>query len=330
MSANYPRLCGGTFFCLMLRAVKNHARSDVTHSHGFDGYSQRELLRGLLRVLYLGDFYRAATTLEAEATRFKHCENIFPIEKCDSGTLIEFDLDVKDGGYRSGKVMSDIVAHFFDDPLSEDNNLARKERLVKSILQLIREDESIQNDQEFYVRGYEEPFSKQVLSVTVDFCFTSFLLGIWHYCMTKARNNVVGKETYQSWFPNGDKEFVSSIGQAQRKINLLPEKPKAVISIGRNEVTEKPDTMQPAEESTYYHPYFEAVARSIGRVNTILRSEAYDFESFYVPAGLGSTMHIVDLDLDTYNPIELIRYTILMYCPASQTCPAMKCSRPRK
>ena len=308
MSANFPRLCGGTFFCLLIRAVKNHARSDVTHSHGYDGYSQRELLRGLLKVLYLGDFYRADTTLDSEATRFKHCENIYPIEKCDVNTLIAFDWEVQDGGFKAIKLVSDVVEHFFDDPLSEDNNNAKKELFVKSILQLIREDETIRDDQEFFVCTRGTELKKSDLLTTVDFCFERFLLGIWHYCIKEVHDNEVGKATYREWFPNGDQVFTSSIGQIQRKVRFVPLYDTSKEVKHKKKPITQGNLLNPSDESLYYKPYFEAITRSIGKVNTILRAEAYDFDDFYVTTGLGfsGSRFVEGAELDLYDPVLLI------------------------
>ena len=53
--------------------------------------------------------------------------------KCDVNTLIAFDWEVQDGGFKAIKLVSDVVEHFFDDPLSEDNNNAKKELFVRLV-----------------------------------------------------------------------------------------------------------------------------------------------------------------------------------------------------
>ena len=52
MASEYPRLCGGTFFTLLLQALKQRkkARQHIAGEH--DNLSEVDVLLGLIRVAY--------------------------------------------------------------------------------------------------------------------------------------------------------------------------------------------------------------------------------------------------------------------------------------
>lgn len=304
MSTPYPRLCCGTFYNLLIRGIKDHGRSDATASNGFVGYSQRELLKGLLKTTHMGSYFRGDTTLDGEATRLKQCENIYPIQRCDHQTVEAFNADVRSGGESSLPFMESLVAHFFDSD-ADGNNINKKKRLVRSLLQLIRDDEEIDDDQVFYCGPGNITTTKTDFLSTINFYLPHFLLGIWHYCFIKVPDNTVGQKTYQDWYPNNSKGFASSIGLDHRTVNLFPREDNESSQEQEHETGAEDSADEPTEESIYYQPYFDAITRSIGKVNTILRAEAYNFYDFYLPTGLGEALLGFDPTNDFIDPYVL-------------------------
>ena len=52
LSSECPRLCGGTFFTLLTKAMKKHGRTRIGFSGSPTGVTEANLLKDLIRVFY--------------------------------------------------------------------------------------------------------------------------------------------------------------------------------------------------------------------------------------------------------------------------------------
>jgi hypothetical protein len=70
---------------------------------------------------------------------------------------------------------------FVDDFLETGTEVQKDVRLVKALLDLIQQDDSIGKDEEFYVSEDGGKIKKTALGGLRKVCLPAFLLGIWHY-----------------------------------------------------------------------------------------------------------------------------------------------------
>ena len=271
------RLTGGVFFTILQAAVKKHTKMQKDAYKGFIGYSQAELLKALLNVITPGECEYEPTTLKSMATHFKQCDNVPCIPTPISHDAKIFDQNVRKGDPSTLAAMNNLVEHFIDVK-------NRGVWLIKALVELLSQDENIHDDCPFYISPDGKAIKKDDIFETSDFCITWVLLGFFHYCILNAENNTEGKKTYKYLCPDG-KNLSANIGMDNSfYVNLIPFKLEK--DLHDNETSNKAKKNTPSIESAYFKPYFDAIHEDTHCINTILRSEAYLFEDFYIPMGL--------------------------------------------
>ena len=132
----------------------------------------------------------------------------------DDGSNLSFlfpdRVSVFDGRVRSAyltalKAMCDFVNTF----LEVGTSINKEIWLVKAILDLIENDESIPGEQEFLIGIDGQGITKSAMRQMSDFSLQPLLLGVWHYVVVNRRDNQSGKVTFDRWCP--------SRGRAERK-----------------------------------------------------------------------------------------------------------------
>ena len=73
-SNEYPRLCGGTFFTLILQALRQRMNAREHYSGDSDGLSDPEVLVGLLRVINSAYEDPGKEKLKTIANNYKRCD----------------------------------------------------------------------------------------------------------------------------------------------------------------------------------------------------------------------------------------------------------------
>ena len=201
----YPVLCGGTFFTMVLEARKQRTCKRSLYAGELDGLSQPETLAGLGRVVN-PDYVEPKNkdSFSTNVSDYKSCENngtnlafLFTQE------VLSFDTRVKTRYLEALSTMDDFVQFF----LEVGTSTAKEVWLVKALLDLIDADQSIDDGQAFYIGEAGQKITKAALREISDFCFQSFLLGIWHFIVVNREDNTEGKSTYDIWCPSrGGKE----------------------------------------------------------------------------------------------------------------------------
>ena len=291
-SSECLRLCGGTFFILFTRAMKEHGRTTgalagehkrvANKTADAASISERNVLKGLARVFHPTMTDLAYSTEKSNATRFKQCRRITSIP-FDNGLLQNrFDERIKHNYAEPLEAMKALVEAQIDVE-------SKGKWLVKALLELIDQDECIEDDEPFYVGPSGRPITKKDLRSESHFCLEAFTLGVWHYCIMKVPDNTVGTETYFTFYPSartggsgGRYEFISSIGQnPSRLVELIP------VAGYLSAITETQEVQKEAPViDGYYSPYFHSVAADISAVKTILFEETINFRDFYVCNGI--------------------------------------------
>lgn len=199
----YPRLCGGTFFTLVLQALQQRMNAREHYDGDSDGLSDPEVLVGLIKVINPAYVDPGKEKLKTIVNNYKRCETststYFPFG--DDQVISAFDEIIRNNYQTALNGMIGFVNDFLDvsETVHKDVNL------VRALIDLIQQDQTIKASDEFYIGPNGEKKEKAALGDLKEVCLPSFLLGVWHYVVMNRRDNAVGKKTYDVWCPSNDR-----------------------------------------------------------------------------------------------------------------------------
>ncbi|MFR0555683.1 hypothetical protein [Pseudoscardovia radai] len=208
-----PRLCGGTFFVLVLQALKNRKGARAHYRGDRDGLSDPEVLIGLVKVINPDYEPPSLERLKTKTSQFKACKlskgEYLPFS--DAPEVEAFDERVRTD-YRSAlRSMTDFVDRFLDAGQSVHKDVA----LVKALIELVQADTTIASDEGFYICENGDTMTKGEFDGLVEVCYPAFLLGVLHYVVVYRKDNSVGRNTYDEWCPSsggGPRNYSGSMG----------------------------------------------------------------------------------------------------------------------
>ena len=210
----YPHLCGGTFFTLVLQALRQRMNAREHYDGDSDGLSDPEVLVGLISVINPAYTDPGKEKLKTIANNFKQGGNsrsvYFPFH--DDQVINAFDQTVRMNYQTALNGMIGFVNDFLDmsEPVHKDVNL------VRAVVDLIQQDQTIEATDEFYVGPNGEKKKKAALGDLKEVCLPSFLLGVWHYVVVNRKDNNIGKKTYEIWCPSaggGQRKYTAHMGE---------------------------------------------------------------------------------------------------------------------
>ena len=257
----YPRLCGGTFFTLVLQALKQRIKVREHYNGERDGLSDPEVLTGLIKVIN-PDYQVPKEGLNKGKTNdYKSCKTSdgMYLPFGDTPEISAFDSRVKTTYQEALKPMVAFIEEFLDTGIA----VRKHEILVKALVDLIRKDQSILEQDEFFIGENGEKTKKAALGDLTEVCLPSFLLGVWHYAVVFRKDNSVGKATYNAWCPSqggGKRNYVANMGEGVLdglivKVTELKEEPP-VIEDSEPVETEIYEVPQPQTvQQTVNHPF---------------------------------------------------------------------------
>ena len=214
-NSNYPRLSGGTFFILVLQALRQRMKARKHYRGESDGLKDPNVLVGLIKVINPAYITPAGNALKTKTNDFKSC-------KVSTGEYLPFgntaEVEAFDNRVRNnyGSPLK-AMAGFVDQFLETDTENHKDVRLVKALIELIKKDESIDWDEEFFISESGKKIKKTALCDLTNICLPAFLLGIWHYVVVKRKDNKVGQATYNVWCPpagGGPRDYSGNMGKA--------------------------------------------------------------------------------------------------------------------
>lgn len=227
------RLCGGTFFTLLLEARKPLMSANGHYAGKKDGLTEYETLIGLARIIDSGIPEPIPTeikTIQGNASEFKKCINsgggYFPYSKRDA--MSAFDAKIKNNYKFALKAMCDFVDEFIEIK----GEIKKDENLVKALVDLTSQDDSIATNQKFYINADGSSATKKEIIQADHFCFEPFLLGIYHYAVVVQDDNEIGKATFNEWCPS------SGGGKRTYKGNMGVDWPHSIALTYAERVTE--------------------------------------------------------------------------------------------
>jgi len=190
----YPRLCGGTFFTLVLQALRQQMKAREHYSGDSDGLSDPEVLVGLIKVINPDYTDPGKENLKVTANNYKACKisNSTYLPFDDEQVISAFDSKVRTA-YQS--VLNRMIG-FVNDFLDISEVVHKDVNLVRALIDLVQQDQTIQAGDEFFVEPNGEKKKKAALGDLKEVCLPSFLLGIWHYVVVNRKDNSIGKKTY--------------------------------------------------------------------------------------------------------------------------------------
>lgn len=196
------RLCGGTFFTLLLEARKQLLGANGHYAGKKDGLTEYETLIGLARVIRSDLATPMPTeikTIQGNASEYKKCKNAgggyFPFG--DKTALRVFDERVRKEYADTLEKMCSFVENFID----AGGDIKKDELLVKALVELISLDNSINENQSFYINEDGTAVHKKELVTLREVTLQPFLLGVFHYAVCDVENTV-GAETFDFWCPS--------------------------------------------------------------------------------------------------------------------------------
>ena len=196
----YPRLCGGTFFTLVLQALRQRMKAREHYAGDSDGLSDPEVLVGLIKVINPDYADPGKENLKGTTNNYKACKtsNSAYLPFDDEQVVSAFDSVVRTNYQTALNGMIGFVNDFLD--LSE--TIHKDANLVRALIDLILQDQSIKAGDEFFIGSNGEKKKKAALGDLKKVCLPSFLLGVWHYVVVNRRDNAVGRTTYDEWCPS--------------------------------------------------------------------------------------------------------------------------------
>lgn len=207
-------LSGGVFFSLILSiALKDRNKARDRAHGGSDGMGNPNVLVGLATVIYT-DYKAPSGGLPKNATSaYKSCRGdggvYLPFE--DGDKIATFDVRVKTNYKKSLQDMQGFVDRFIDC----NQTLDKPQKLVKALLDLIRNDETL-NGKKLYVQPDGRPISTEDIQGLDEVNLAAFLLGIWHYIIANRISNKEGKDTYDILFPSNagkQRDYAGNLGE---------------------------------------------------------------------------------------------------------------------
>ena len=210
----YPRLCGGTFFTLVLQALRQRMKAREHYSGDSDGLSDPEVLVGLIKVINPDYTDPGKENLKGTANNYKACKisNSTYLPFDDEQVISAFDSKVKTA-YQS--VLNRMIG-FVNDFLDMSETVHKDVNLVRAIVDLIQQDQTIMAGDEFFIGQNGEKKKKAALGDLKEVCLPSFLLGVWHFIVVNRKDNGIGKATYDVWCPSaggGQRKYVAHMGE---------------------------------------------------------------------------------------------------------------------
>lgn len=191
----YPRLCGGTFFTLVLQALQQRMNARNITRATVTAYQIRRCWLDLSKWSIQPISIPVKKKLKTIVNNYKQGRNsnstYFPFH--DNQVLSAFDFTVT----TNHQTALNRMIRFVNDFLDLSQTVHKDVNLVRALVDLIQKDESIKDGDEFYI-GLNGEKEKAALCDLKEICLPAFLLGVWHYVVINRKDNSVGKRPMMS------------------------------------------------------------------------------------------------------------------------------------
>lgn len=199
---------------LVLQALRQRMNAREHYDGDSDGLSDPEVLVGLIKVINPAYTDPGKEKLKSIANNYKRCETststYFPFG--DDQVISAFDATVRNS---YSKALNGMIA-FVSDFIDVSETAHKDVNLVRALVDLIQQDQTIKDGDEFFIGQNGEKKKKAALGDLKRVCLPSFLLGVWHYVVVNRKDNGIGKKTYAEWCPSagrGQRKYTAHMGK---------------------------------------------------------------------------------------------------------------------
>lgn len=197
----FPVLCGGTFFTQILQSRKPTASRRQRTKGISDIFREPDVLFGLVKMV-LPDYIKpAGDTFKTYTTKYKKCAEYTPDDlKFENESVVSAFLTRLEKEYAAEiNKAAAFTKQFIDISTTTQNHVF----LVKRLIELIRDDESLPTTVTFTIGRDNASITKNEIADVTEVYLPAFLLSVWKFIVTKRKDNSIGAATIASWFPEG-------------------------------------------------------------------------------------------------------------------------------
>jgi hypothetical protein len=192
-----PRLCGGTFFTQLLLSRKPTVSRRQRTQGETDVFHNEDVLFALLQIVQPDAIKPTGASFETYTTNFKKCEGSI-------GEDLKFDNDCVRSAFEMRLAahypeMQSQMAQLCVDYIDIRETPRSHEKLVKRLIETIRDDLSIGDDDLFQVDAKGLKVNRQCLLRITEVSLPDFLLSVWAFIVIKRSDNSIGKDTISAW-----------------------------------------------------------------------------------------------------------------------------------
>ena len=276
MSADFkPVLCGGMFMCILLEFKARRYGEKI---------NEPEILADLISLIKPS--FKAPTrgkTFSNNAALYKSCDlasnTYLPFD--DEDLIADFDKRVREKFHEPLAQMDQLIRRKLDyrDPV-------RTKKMVGSLIGLLENDKTIKNSDSFVFGNGNFTITKKELLEKNKIPLHYLLLSLWHFIVTKRKDNKIGRETFlKTHIPTGKKgstlKFVTTAFYKKLDesyiIQLLE---KNDIHFEQNPENEIKNVLVNKDE---IKRYLKAVENKYSKLKTLVYSEEpHQFKDIYV------------------------------------------------
>ena len=194
-----PYLCGGVFLTHLMKAHPSRSGVREHYMGERDGLSDPETMLAFIQVMSPDFTVPAGGTFKENTSSYKNCRK-------ECGTYLPFSEDSAEVRAFNECVRNDYqtalsrMVAFANAYLDVDTTSKKDERLVKTLVEIIQDDDISDTDM-FYINEDGSPSTKERLLAATEICFQPFLVGVWHYILLHRPINVLGRSTITGWKP---------------------------------------------------------------------------------------------------------------------------------
>lgn len=276
----YPVLCGGTFFLLVLDAIKDRTAVRERTKGKSDGLNDPNVLVGLYKIINPEVSESISGSIGPFVSNYKYCKQITTpkINFNDDDVIEAFNRRVTEKYSSALKHTEEFVARF----LCTNRESKKIEKLVKNLANLILLDQSIKGDDIFYIGKSGEPTKKDDFKTLNHIHAIQFILGAWHYIIMHKRDNKQGMETARLWRGNDrkvTKDLLNDVLVTYERPcceNRTLDNKQSVHSKSNNEELQKINI-------SYFKKYLKSSCKYYSDKKTLINPEKkFDFYDLYV------------------------------------------------
>ncbi len=209
MSFSYnPKLCGATFFCILLQSASPQLSARDKWQANSNNVTQPNMFQALIKIAnpeISANFN--SDSFDKTLCAYKKCKlnesrTYFPL--CDVAFKNDFNERVMENFEQVRQEMVVFIQKFIDH-----TNTSKMKKLVGTLQELIENDDEV-------IRPFfmGRKISKKEFTTATNVDLGAFLLAVWHHIVVWISDNKKGLDTITAW---ADNNFLIEMGFAKAK-----------------------------------------------------------------------------------------------------------------